>query len=40
VAWWKDQLNGDAEAKKMFVGDDCGLCNSKDEFELGARDLD
>jgi hypothetical protein len=35
VAWWNWQLNGDEEAKKMFVGDDCGLCSSPDDFEFG-----
>lgn len=35
VAWWKWQLNGDQEAKKMFVGPDCGLCKTPDEFEYG-----
>ena len=35
VAWFKYMLNGDQEAKKMFVGDDCGLCNKKDDFEFG-----
>jgi pimeloyl-ACP methyl ester carboxylesterase len=35
VAWWKWQLNGDAEAKKMFVGDSCGLCNMAADFEYG-----
>jgi hypothetical protein len=39
VAWWKYMLNGDAEAKQMFVGDDCGLCNKKDDFEFGQRNL-
>jgi hypothetical protein len=39
IAWWKYQLNGDAEAKKMFVGADCGLCNSKEDFEYGAHNL-
>lgn len=39
VAWWKWQLNGDTEAKKMFVGDSCGLCNKKDEFEYGHNAL-
>jgi hypothetical protein len=39
VAWWKYQLKGDAEAKKMFVGESCGLCNSKDEYEFGAHNL-
>jgi hypothetical protein len=40
VAWWNYQLRGDAEAKKMFVGGDCGLCDQKDEFEFGAHNLE
>jgi hypothetical protein len=40
VAWWKYILSDDMEAKKMFVGDDCGLCNSKDEFEFGQHGLE
>jgi hypothetical protein len=40
VAWWQYILSGDAEAKKMFVGDDCGFCNSKDEFEFGEHGLE
>jgi len=39
VAWWKWQLNGDQEAKNMFVGDDCGLCNRDAEFEYGQNSL-
>jgi hypothetical protein len=39
VAWWKWQLKDDATAKKMFVGDDCGLCNKKEEFEYGKNTL-
>jgi hypothetical protein len=39
IAWWKYMLNGDAEAKKMFVGTDCGLCNKMDEYEFGAHNL-
>lgn len=39
VAWWKWQLNGDEEAKSMFVGEDCGLCNQADEFEYGHNSL-
>jgi hypothetical protein len=39
IAWWKYQLKGDAEAKKMFVGDDCGLCSEKEEYEFGAHNL-
>ncbi len=39
VAWWEYMLNGDEEAKKMFTGDDCGLCGKPDEFEYGHNDL-
>jgi hypothetical protein len=39
VAWWQWQLNGDEKAKKMFVGDDCGLCNHADEYEFGHNTL-
>jgi pimeloyl-ACP methyl ester carboxylesterase len=39
VAWWKYMLQGDEEAKKMFVGDDCGLCTNKDDHEFGQRGL-
>ena len=35
VAWWKWQLKGDQEAKKMFVGTACGLCNRSAEFDYG-----
>ena len=27
TAWYLWQMKGDKEASKMFVGDDCGLCN-------------
>jgi hypothetical protein len=39
VAWWKFMLNGDEEAKKMFIGDNCGLCNRTAEFEYGHNSL-
>jgi hypothetical protein len=39
VAWWKWQLEGDAEAKKMFVGAGCGLCNHLDDYEYGTNGL-
>jgi hypothetical protein len=39
VAWWKWQLNGDQEAKKMFIGADCGLCKSPAEFEYGHNSM-
>ncbi|HET6333197.1 MAG TPA: hypothetical protein VFG30_08290 [Polyangiales bacterium] len=39
IAWWNYQLKGDAEAKKMFVGTDCGLCASKADYEFGAHNL-
>ena len=38
VAWWKWRLNGDQSAKTMFVGNNCGLCNSPDEYEYGRND--
>jgi hypothetical protein len=39
IAWWQYQLNGDQEAKKMFIGDSCGLCNNTAEFEYGHNTL-
>jgi dienelactone hydrolase len=30
LAWLEWQLRGDAEARAMFVGDDCGLCSGSD----------
>jgi hypothetical protein len=39
VAWWKYMLKGDEEAKKMFLGADCGLCNHNDDYEYGVNDL-
>ena len=39
VAWWQWRLKGDREAKKMFVGADCGLCNHTAEFEYGQKGL-
>lgn len=39
VAWWKWRLKEDQEAKKMFIGDNCGLCNRDAEFEYGHNDL-
>jgi hypothetical protein len=39
LAWWQWQLNGDAEAKKMFVGDNCTLCNKADQFDYGHNTL-
>jgi hypothetical protein len=39
VAWWKWQLAGNQEAKKMFVGENCGLCNRDAEFEYGHNAL-
>lgn len=37
INWFKWQLKGDDDAKKQFVGSDCGLCNMKDEFEYGTN---
>lgn len=39
IAWWKYMLQGDAEAKKMFEGADCGLCGKPDEYEFRAYNL-
>lgn len=39
VAWWKYLLNGDNDAKNMFLGDNCGLCNRATEFEYGHNSL-
>ena len=39
VAWWKYMLKGDQDAKKMFVGGDCGLCNRTAELEYGHNSL-
>ena len=34
TAWYQWQMKGDKEASKMFVGDDCGLCNDNEwKFE-------
>jgi hypothetical protein len=35
VAWWNWQLKGDMQAKNMFVGASCGLCNRSAEFDYG-----
>ena len=35
TAWYQWQMKGDKEASKMFVGDDCGLCNDAEwKYEL------
>ncbi len=39
IAWWQYMLNGDEDAKEMFIGDDCGLCNRDEEFEYGHNSL-
>ncbi|HVZ37343.1 MAG TPA: hypothetical protein VG963_33205, partial [Polyangiaceae bacterium] len=39
LAWWRWQLKGDQEAKKMFVGTDCGLCKTPDQYEYGHNTL-
>jgi pimeloyl-ACP methyl ester carboxylesterase len=39
IAWWKYMLNGDATAKEMFVGAECGLCKTPDAFEFGQHNL-
>jgi len=39
LAWWDWQLKGDQNAKSMFVGDNCGLCNRDTEFNYGHNSL-
>ncbi len=39
VAWWSWWLKGDQDAKAMFVGDNCGLCNQPDQLAYGHNDL-
>ncbi|WP_163321717.1 poly(ethylene terephthalate) hydrolase family protein [Draconibacterium mangrovi] len=36
TAWYRWQMKGDEEASKMFVGDDCGLCND-DEWKFESK---
>ncbi len=36
TAWYQWQMKGDKEASKMFVGDDCGLCND-DEWKFESK---
>jgi hypothetical protein len=41
VAWLKWQLQGDAEAAKMFVGGaECGLCKSDPKWKVEVKNLD
>jgi len=37
VDYWDWQLKGDEKAKKTFVGSDCGLCNSPDQYDYGVN---
>ncbi len=37
TAWYQWQMKDDQEASKMFVGDDCGLCND-DEWKYEFKD--
>lgn len=39
LAWWRYMLLDDPEAKAMFVGPDCGLCNMGEEFDFGHNAL-
>ncbi|WP_319590102.1 hypothetical protein [uncultured Draconibacterium sp.] len=36
TAWYQWQMKDDQEASKMFVGDDCGLCND-DEWKFESK---
>jgi hypothetical protein len=37
VDYWDWQLKGDENAKKTFVGSDCGLCKSPDQYDYGVN---
>jgi hypothetical protein len=39
VAWFKYQLLNDMPSRMWFVGADCKLCNSADEYEYGQKSL-
>jgi hypothetical protein len=39
TAWWDYILKGKAEAGKMFLGTDCGLCKSPEDYEYGHNSL-
>ena len=40
TAWYQWQMKGDKEASKMFVGEDCGLCNDEEwKFESKNQDF-
>jgi hypothetical protein len=40
TGWWQYILQGDAAARDLFIGPDCGLCNSPTEYEYGQHGLD
>ena len=37
VDYWNWQLRGDQKAKKTFVGSDCTLCSTTDQYEYGVN---
>jgi hypothetical protein len=39
TAWWDYILKGNAEAGKMLLGTDCGLCKSPEDYEYGHNAL-
>jgi len=39
LSWWNYMLKGDTNAKKMFVGASCGLCNQVADYEYGHNTL-
>jgi hypothetical protein len=39
VAWFKYQLSNDAASRDWFVGNDCKLCKTTDEYEYGQKSL-
>ncbi len=39
VDYWDWQLKGNEEAKKTFVGSDCGLCTTPDQYDYGVNSV-
>lgn len=37
AGFWQLVFNGDADAKNLFVGSSCGLCNQTDQFNFGEK---
>jgi hypothetical protein len=39
VGWWNMMFRNDANARNLFVGTSCGLCNKTVDFEYGQKGL-